>query len=159
MYGLQIYLSVGDGTWVLPKHIEGNQPADFLFSRKRTYGLSTEEDERQMYEICNSHVDHEKTGLSGELPPGKTGYMQTDRLGSLIGSGKIIVKGHVERFEGSSVVFRDKSKIGPIDDVIMATGYQPEYPFLEKGILSGNPEIKNIMGKKGIRPDTCLALL
>ena len=130
-------MAVGDGTWVFPKHIGGNQPTDFVFTRKAAYGTAPDKVVAQLYQLCNSNVDHDNTGLAGELPPGKTAFMITDRLGSHIGSGKIIVKGHVERFEGSSVVFRDKSRIGPIDVVVMATGYQPEYPFFEKGILSG----------------------
>ena len=58
-------------------------------------------------------------------------------LGTLINYGKVTVKGYVEAIKGSNVIFQDKSTVGPIDHILIAAGYIPEVPFLEKGIISG----------------------
>ena len=55
-------------------------------------------------------------------------------LGTLINCGKVKVKGHVEAIKGSHITFQDKSTI---DHILIAAGYIPEVPFLEKGIISG----------------------
>jgi dimethylaniline monooxygenase (N-oxide forming) len=53
----------------------------------------------------------------------------SDELAPRIASGEIIVRPEIERFEGQRVRFADGSSAEP-DAVILATGYELDFPFL-----------------------------
>ena len=130
-------MAVGVGSYVLPRNLPNNQPADFLFTRVGAYWIPTKMALNGMYSLVNSNVDHIRTGLFSTNSPLKSGIMVNNDIGFYINCGKIIVKGHVEEIIGSTVRFDDGSTIGPVDHLLIATGYRPEVPCLEKGILGG----------------------
>lgn len=85
--------------------------------------------------MLNSRFDHEKYGLKpahrvfGQHP------MVNDALPNRILSGTVVVKGDIEEFVEDGVIFKGESKVTPIDAVILATGYEVHFPFLDDKIL------------------------
>ena len=58
-----------------------------------------------------------------------------DFIHTSINSGKIKVHGDIQEFSENGVVFLDGTKENDIDIVVMATGYDVRYPFLDKDII------------------------
>ncbi|KAH9373202.1 hypothetical protein HPB48_004947 [Haemaphysalis longicornis] len=59
-----------------------------------------------------------------------------DALPNLILSGKVRVKKDIVHFTQDGVLFEGDDKVTPLDDVILATGYQIKFPFLPKDVVS-----------------------
>ncbi|RRO18787.1 NAD(P)/FAD-dependent oxidoreductase [Saccharopolyspora rhizosphaerae] len=55
-----------------------------------------------------------------------------------LGHGDLSVRADVERFDGSSVVFRDGVR-REYDMIVLATGYRLHYPFIDRQLLRWNP--------------------
>lgn len=62
--------------------------------------------------------------------------MVNDALPNRILSGTVIIKGDIEEFVEDGVIFKGESKVTPVDAVILATGYEVSFPFLDESILS-----------------------
>ena len=45
------------------------------------------------------------------------------------------MKGDIERFEENGVVFKGENKVTEVDSVVFATGYQINFPYLEKRLI------------------------
>ena len=61
-----------------------------------------------------------------------------DFIHTSINSGKVKVHGDIQEFSENGVVFQDGTKENDIDAVVMATGYDVRYPFLNKDIIDSN---------------------
>jgi len=61
-----------------------------------------------------------------------------DDLANRILCGSVIVKPNVKEFttDGHGVIFKDGSKIDHIDCVLMATGFNIAFPYLDEKILA-----------------------
>ncbi|KAH7684584.1 Protein FMO-2, partial [Aphelenchoides avenae] len=58
-----------------------------------------------------------------------------DELPNRLASGTIVVKPNIKSFTEKGVIFDDGTHTGPIDEVIMSTGYSFEFPLAEGGRL------------------------
>lgn len=47
----------------------------------------------------------------------------------------MIIKGNIERFTETSVIFEDGFELKDVDEVVMATGYWFDFPYLDSGRL------------------------
>ena len=61
-----------------------------------------------------------------------------DFLPAAILYGQVILHDDIKEFTQNGVVFVDGSKVEDIDVVVMATGYEVKFPFLEEEVLSVN---------------------
>lgn len=52
-----------------------------------------------------------------------------------ITSGTVVVKGDIRHFTETSVVFEDGYELTNVDEVVMATGYYFDFPYLDSGRL------------------------
>ncbi|KFM71581.1 Dimethylaniline monooxygenase [N-oxide-forming] 5, partial [Stegodyphus mimosarum] len=59
-----------------------------------------------------------------------------DALPNCILSGRVIVKGDIDRFEENGVIFAGEDSVTEVDAVILATGYQIKFPFLDKNMVT-----------------------
>ena len=58
-----------------------------------------------------------------------------DILPASIISGRVKVHGDIQEFSENGVVFLDGTRENDIDIVVMATGYDIKFPFLDKDII------------------------
>jgi dimethylaniline monooxygenase (N-oxide forming) len=57
------------------------------------------------------------------------------QISGKITSGTVIVKGDIRQFTETSVIFEDGVELKDVDEVVMATGYWFEFPYLDSGRL------------------------
>ncbi len=91
-----------------------------LVGRMSRYGLPDPE-----HKILDTHPT-----MSSELP----GH---------VAHGRVVLKGDIEHFAGSRVVFDDGSN-EEIDLVVFATGYEMSFPFLDESLVLGNDGKPNL---------------
>ncbi|XP_023211154.1 dimethylaniline monooxygenase [N-oxide-forming] 5-like [Centruroides sculpturatus] len=135
----KVYLSTRTGTWVMHRVGENGIPVDDqMLTRFKNIGfnlvplgISNWFVERNL----NHTFDHEDY----QLKPKHRYFQQhptvNDALPNRILSGTVIVKDNVERFEENGVLFKGDSEVTEIDTVILATGYEIKFPFLDKEII------------------------
>lgn len=58
-----------------------------------------------------------------------------DQIGSRLLSGAVVQKKDVAGFTENGVIFESEDQVTKVDAVIMATGYDWKFPFLEEGIV------------------------
>ncbi|GIZ00894.1 dimethylaniline monooxygenase 2 [Caerostris extrusa] len=121
----QVYLSSRNGAWIFPR-------------LGPFYGLPFDiKDEIQPLFIRVKPPNH----VWAQDP------VLTDILPSRILSGHIIVKNNIKTFTESGVIFEGETKIIEADTVIMATGYNWKFPFLEEGVLTKDGDCLNLLYK------------
>ncbi|KAL3255519.1 hypothetical protein MRX96_017424 [Rhipicephalus microplus] len=137
---VKTYLSTRRGAWVTRRVRPNGMPGDmFMKSRLRAYLLSwLPRSLANSYteNILNGFFNHEAYGIK----PKHRYYSQhpttNDVLPSLIISGKVRVKENIAEFTEDGVIFEGEDKVTPLDDIILATGYQIKFPFLPKEVVS-----------------------
>lgn len=156
----EVYLSTRSGCWILPRAgFRGGRPYDTSFLRRSMHlmkdGFSTGVASYVMETLLNRRFDHELYGLRPAHPLFFEHPTVNDQLHSKIISGRVIVKGDVERLTEKGVLFEGEQKYEEderekdegekdegekdeveIDSIILATGYHVEYPFLSKQLRS-----------------------
>ena len=68
----------------------------------------------------------------------------TDEIPRLVAHGSLTIKPEIARLDGGEVVFKDASREA-IDLIVLATGYEPAVPFVDKGLLfaaDGRPRLQ-----------------
>jgi cation diffusion facilitator CzcD-associated flavoprotein CzcO len=58
-------------------------------------------------------------------------------LPSLVREQRVIMKPDIDRLDGEAVVFADSSR-EPIDAIVVATGYQIAFPFLDRSVIAAD---------------------
>ena len=158
----QVYLSTRRGSWILFRVGPFGIPFDMMYLRRIVFGifdlvpyaLSCATTER----FLNSRFDHKLYGLEPEHHVWSQHPMVNDALPNRILSGTVIVKGDIQEFVEEGVIFEGESQVTPCDVVVMATGYEVSFPFLDKSIVdtTGNqvPLYKYMFQPNLIHPET-----
>ncbi|CAF3313891.1 unnamed protein product [Rotaria socialis] len=137
----QVYLSTRRGTWVLNRVGPNGWPADMVLSsevhgavQKYFPSLTNWIVERDI----NKRFNHEMYGLKPKHRPLEQHPFLNDDLPNRILCGSVIVKPNVQEFtaDGHGVIFTDGSKVDQIDCVLMATGFNIVFPYLDENILT-----------------------
>ncbi|CAF3374545.1 unnamed protein product [Rotaria sp. Silwood1] len=137
----QVYLSTRRGTWVLNRVGPNGWPFDLLMSneiisavQKYFPSLTNWLMERDM----NQKFNHEIYGLKPNHRPLEQHPFINDDLANRILCGSVIIKPDVKEFtaDGHGVVFSDGSKVDHIDCILMATGFNIAFPYLDEKILT-----------------------
>ncbi|XP_067121921.1 flavin-containing monooxygenase 5-like [Centruroides vittatus] len=135
----KVYLSTRRGCWILPRvGLYGKPNDEFLLTRflailKHFVPFNITDIVLRHY--LNIRFDH---GMY-QLKP-KHGVFQqhptaNDALPSRILNGTVTVKGNIQRFESNGVIFEGDNEITEVDEVILATGYDIKFPFLNKDVI------------------------
>ncbi|XP_067121919.1 flavin-containing monooxygenase 5-like [Centruroides vittatus] len=135
------YLSTRRGFWLWKRTEEYGIPYDINFINRLLFtlfrylplNLSCWYMERnfnkwfnhEMYQLTPSH------GVMNQFPT------VNDFLPSRILSGRIKIKGNIEKFSENGVIFENGESV-QVDQVIMATGYKIKYPFLKNIKIDNN---------------------
>ena len=85
--------------------------------------------------LLENRFDHKMYGLKPKHRIFQQHPTINDSLPNRILSGTVKVKGDIERFEENGVVFKGENKVTQVDSVVFATGYQINFPYLEKRLI------------------------
>lgn len=130
----RLFLSSRRGAWVLPKYIRG-KPLDqgSFFPRWLPGKLRRQLVTRSFTLLYGRMSDYglpEPDHLLGEAHP-----TVSSEVPSLTGSGDIVPKPAIERFEGEEVRFSDGTR-ERVDVIVFCTGYHVSFPFFGPEVLS-----------------------
>lgn len=136
----KVYLSTRSGTWVMHRVGENGLPRDDqVLTRFKNiqfnlapFSLSNWFVEKEL----NRTFDHEAYQLKPKHRYFQQHPMINDALPNRILSGTIVIKGNIERFEENGILFQGDTEVTEIDKVILATGYEIKFPFLDKEIIN-----------------------
>ncbi|XP_042896617.2 flavin-containing monooxygenase 5 [Parasteatoda tepidariorum] len=136
----QVYLSTRRGSWILSRVGTKGSPFDMEFNTRvknllfsyLPYDLVCDKVEQDL----NSKFDHETYNLKPKHRVFSAHPTMNDGIPNAILSGKVIVKGDIERFEENGIVFSGENEVTECDAVVLATGYHIKFPFLDSKILS-----------------------
>ncbi|RWS19573.1 dimethylaniline monooxygenase [N-oxide-forming] 5-like protein [Leptotrombidium deliense] len=85
--------------------------------------------------LVNFRFDHAKYGIKpkhrilGQHP------MINDALPNRILSGTVMLKGDIQEFTENGIIFKGDDKETEVDAVVLATGYEVYFPFLDKDLV------------------------
>ncbi|XP_054708709.1 flavin-containing monooxygenase 5-like [Uloborus diversus] len=135
----QVYLSTRRGSWIFgrvgkagkPYDMDFNTRSKLFFSRFRSFNSVCNDLENEV----NKKFDHELYGLKPKHRILSAHPTMNDALPNCILSGRVIVKGDIKRFEENGIVFVGDDKVTEIDAVILATGYEVKFPFLDSKLM------------------------
>ncbi|KAG8192480.1 hypothetical protein JTE90_018007 [Oedothorax gibbosus] len=145
----QVYLSSRRGAWIFPRLGPYGLPFDMCYLRRWSdamyrllpWSWSSWLFQRDLERLKFNH------SLFGLKPPNHAfgqDPVLSDALPSKILCGQIQVKNNIKSFTKSGVIFEGETGVTEADTVIMATGYNWRFPFLEEGILTKDGDCLNL---------------
>ncbi|KAM3915678.1 dimethylaniline monooxygenase [N-oxide-forming] 2-like [Leptodactylus fuscus] len=134
----QVYLSSRQGVWVFQRIAKGGLPFDLGFIR-RYYNwinniMAPAVSRWMLKKFMNDQFNHDLYCIQPEGIVWKEPLVN-EELPSRIMSGSIIVKPKVTKFTETSVHFEDGSIVDNLDVVVLATGYDYSFPFLDESVV------------------------
>lgn len=112
--------------------------------------------------MAGFNFDHELYGLKPKHRFFQQHPSLSDTLPTCIMSGRVKVVRNIQEFTEYGMIFEGSDEVVQVDHVILATGYQMNFPFLDKSILSFNKNdaylYKNMFNPTLPHPNT-LALI
>ncbi|XP_077986909.1 flavin-containing monooxygenase 5-like [Glandiceps talaboti] len=136
----QVYLSMRNGTWVIPRTGLGCVPADMMGNTRFANFLPMAVREFLVTSLASLRINHDKFGLQSKVSFFKGCQMVNDEIGNRIFCGKIKPRPAISRFTKTGVEFEDGSRIDKLDVVIFATGYYLGYKFIDNSIIADSHE-------------------
>ncbi|XP_054156728.1 flavin-containing monooxygenase 5-like [Oppia nitens] len=135
----QTYLSTRRGTWVVYRVGPNGKPVDTVVSRRINnfllnllpYNMKCNLMENKL----NKVVDHNDYQLKPKHRVLAQHIMINDTLPNRILSGTVIVKGDIERFTETGIIFEGDTEETPCDAVVLATGYHVSFPFISQELI------------------------
>ncbi|KRY85858.1 Dimethylaniline monooxygenase [N-oxide-forming] 5 [Trichinella pseudospiralis] len=138
---LQVFLSTRRGAWTFTRTFHCGYPYDVLlltrFSNFICRWFPTVAS-RYLEFSLNSRFDHVLYSLKPKHNVFQAHPTLSDDLHSRLSSQMVVIKPDVCEFGRNSVKFTDASEESDIDTVILCTGYQIAFPYVEENILSIN---------------------
>ncbi|KAG8555873.1 hypothetical protein GDO81_017848 [Engystomops pustulosus] len=134
----QVYLSCKTGVWVLQRLGKEGLPYDLGFIRRSVswiHNIMPPAVSRWMLKkYMNDQFNHDLYNIQPEGVAWREPLVN-EELPSCIMSGSIMIKQQVKKFTETSVHFEDGSVVENLDIVILATGYDYSFPFLDESII------------------------
>ncbi|MBB5917664.1 hypothetical protein BJY24_006576 [Nocardia transvalensis] len=130
----RLTLSTRSGAWIVPKYIAG-RPADKYF---RTFPYIPTSWQRKVVQWGQPLTAGRPENYGLPTPNHKffeAHPTQSVELPLRLGSGDVIAKPDIERFDGRTAYFRDGSS-DDFDIVVYATGYNITFPFFDPDFIS-----------------------
>lgn len=136
-----MYLSTRSGSWIFPRVGPYGVPMDYALLRR--YLTTMQEivpvSISSMYIeklFLNSKFNHNLYNLRPQYPVFCKDPSINDALPLKLLTGAVTLKKNVKYFTENGVMFEGDSKITEVDTVIMATGYEWKFPFLEDDVVT-----------------------
>ncbi|XP_048250750.1 flavin-containing monooxygenase 5-like [Haliotis rufescens] len=136
----QVYLSVGKGTYIVPRLLEGGQPLGYVTQRrsnirnKNTLG-------NVVCAIANSRLNHSAAGItSADKVPDLT-QMINDLIYHQIACGRVKIAGRLVSVGENEAELEDGTILKDIDAILFATGYRRGQSFLSDEARGGKDKL------------------
>ncbi|XP_069133491.1 dimethylaniline monooxygenase [N-oxide-forming] 2-like [Argopecten irradians] len=130
-----VYMSSRRGTYVIQRAADHGVPFDHLalnrFSMKLPWSLMRP----LFFHRLNRRYNHANYGLSPNKRFDASVLTISDDLPNRILLGTINIKCNVKEFTVDGAIFEDGTELKDIDVVILATGFNFDFPFLDDGII------------------------
>ncbi|XP_078592483.1 dimethylaniline monooxygenase [N-oxide-forming] 2-like [Branchiostoma floridae x Branchiostoma japonicum] len=139
----QVYLSLRDGAWVLPRLAQAGMPRDMML-RRVLMSMPEFIVNKIIKGEANARVCHDNYGLTCPAEPLKHSVMANDEIGYRLATGQVITKPQLSRFTQHTARFEDGSTVDGLDAVVFATGFSLAFNFSDKSILPDNTEDLNL---------------
>ncbi|XP_061174812.1 flavin-containing monooxygenase 5-like [Saccostrea echinata] len=130
-----VYVSTRSGTFVIQRAADQGRPFDHIAVSRFRQGLPWPLLRPFLYHGVNNRYSHSKYGLSPNTRFNGGAVTISDDLPNRIILGTINVKTDVERFTEDGAIFVDGTKLDNIDVVILGTGYNFSFPFLQEDVV------------------------
>lgn len=161
-----VYMSTRRGAWIRPRVGHKGFPMDnYMANRVTDWALQLLPKgwgDSLMEYFVNTRMDHDFFGLKPKHRIFAQHPMINDSLPNAILAGRVLVRSNVKEFTENGVIFEGESGVTEVDEVIFATGYKMELPFVHKSIIApSNNEValyKNMFSADLKHPHT-LALV
>ncbi|XP_060563847.1 flavin-containing monooxygenase 5-like [Ruditapes philippinarum] len=134
----QVYLSTRSGSWIVNRVAEKGLPWDMVqstcFNTKllTTFpNMITSRTEKKL----DQKIDHEKYCLKPKHGLFSARQTMNDELPNRIITGGVIVKANVAEFTETGAIFEDGTTIDNLDAVVLATGYNFGFEFIDKSVI------------------------
>ncbi|UJR36615.1 hypothetical protein I4U23_029335, partial [Adineta vaga] len=140
-FAKQVYLSTRRGTWVMNRVGPSGWPMDMYATssiaaaiQKYCPWLVDKILERTM----SQRFDHGLYKLKPNHRPLQQHPFMNDDLANRILCGSVIIKPNIKEFtaDGHGVIFTDGSKLDHVDCILMATGFNIAFPYLDEKVLA-----------------------
>lgn len=154
----EVFLSTRRGAWVLSRVYKNGYPMDYLLSRRFiqyfTFKILPFNLSCSILELDLNHkFNHEMYGLKPNHRVLEQHPFVNDALPNRILSGTVKIKKNIQKFTTNGVIFEgEDGKITPLDVVILATGYETHFPFIQKYVLDTSDRHINLF-KYAISPN------
>ncbi|RWS27198.1 dimethylaniline monooxygenase [N-oxide-forming] 5-like protein [Leptotrombidium deliense] len=136
----QVYVSSRSGAWVMSRVSRNGIPADAsLTTRFINLILSKIPPKISNYlfeKFLNSYFDHRLYGLNPKHEPLSALFTINDCLANCIICGAIKMLRNITEFTENGVIFEGMDKEVKCDVVVLATGYEIQFPFLGSSVIS-----------------------
>ncbi|XP_067658560.1 flavin-containing monooxygenase 5-like [Haliotis asinina] len=137
----QVYLSVGRGTYIIPRLLKGGQPLGYVTQRRCNVRNNTTLS-NVICEIANSRLDHTAAGVTNGVDkvPDLT-MMINDFIYQQIACGRVKIAGRLMRVGKNEAEFEDGTVLKDIDTILFATGYSLGQRFLPEEAKGGKDKL------------------
>lgn len=132
----EVYLSTRRGAWVTTRVGPNGMPTDVFQTTRLHNFLPSAVTNKRLEAAVNNVFNHEAYGLKPKHRYTSQHTSISDFLPSLILSGQVRVKKNIVEFTEDGILFDGDKEVTPLDDVILATGYEIAYPFLPKDVAT-----------------------
>lgn len=147
-YAEKVYLSVGQGCWVVPRLTNRTTYDTFLLRRWHISYLGILD--RKWRKVCEDYFNHREAGIRASSGPIHHFPTINDDIGSRIACGKIKVVPRTVQFLTNGVRLEDGTVLQDIDHVVFATGFQPDHNLLDLDTVTNS--YKRVFPLNGEKP-------
>ncbi|CAL1300475.1 unnamed protein product, partial [Larinioides sclopetarius] len=137
----QVYLSTRNGAWILPRIGSYGLPFDYTVLRRYISIIRSLVGYKALswyLETCQ--INKKFSHILYNLRPPYTALAKdpsiNDAIQAKLISGSVLLRKDVKCFTEKGVIFENETHVTEVDAVIMATGYQWQFPFLEEGTVT-----------------------
>ncbi|RWS24930.1 hypothetical protein B4U80_04965, partial [Leptotrombidium deliense] len=138
----QVYLVTRSGCWVNYRVNLNGKPLDFVLTTRLMNSIMAM---LPYNTVCsyfeyyvNTFFNHEIYGLKPEHRMYGQHLMANDMIANFLISGKLQIRKNIEHFTENGVVFEGMEKETKCDVVVLATGYDISFPFIDSAIIDVN---------------------
>ncbi|KAI8481950.1 hypothetical protein Bbelb_403120 [Branchiostoma belcheri] len=139
----QVYLSLRDGAWVLPRLAQAGMPRDMML-RRVLMNMPEFIVNKIIKGEANARVCHDNYGLTCPAEPLKHSVMANDEIGYRFATGQVVTKPQLSRFTQHAARFADGSTVDGLDAVVFATGFNLAFKFSDESLLPSKADDVNL---------------
>ncbi|XP_046579749.1 flavin-containing monooxygenase 5-like [Haliotis rubra] len=132
----QVYMTVGRGTFIVPRLLEGGVPWSYA-TQRRAFLRKKNNFANMVRATANSRIKHVATGINLTNSMKSTSLIINDFLHIQIACGRVKIVGQLIRVGEHEAEFEDGTVLKDLDAILFATGYMPGLQFLSDEAKGG----------------------